>query len=76
MARRTLLLCRGSHCRKALRRDGRTLVVVTHEIQEAAAIADAALVLARGRLVHRAEGEAIARGGLEDAARLALESAS
>ncbi len=37
---------------RSLRTDGRTLVIVSHATEQAAAVADQALVLARGRSVH------------------------
>jgi heme exporter protein A len=39
-----------------LRGDGRTLVLVAHDPAAAARLCDAAIVLARGRIVHRSEG--------------------
>lgn len=39
-----------------LRSGGRTLVLVTHDVAAAARLAGAAIVLARGRIVHRSEG--------------------
>ncbi|MDJ0852614.1 MAG: heme ABC exporter ATP-binding protein CcmA [Myxococcota bacterium] len=40
----------------ALRGAGRTLVLATHDLAAAARLADRALVLARGQVVHRCEG--------------------
>ena len=41
----------------ALRAAGRTLVLVTHDFARAAGIADAVVLLAGGRIVHRARGQ-------------------
>ena len=40
----------------ALRGERRTLVLVTHDVTSAARLADAAIVMARGRVVERSEG--------------------
>jgi len=50
-----------------LRSDGRTLVLTTHDVERASALCDAAFVLERGRVVHRAEGPDLAREALEHA---------
>lgn len=39
-----------------LRADGRTLLLVTHDVARAARLADAALVLTRGRIAHESRG--------------------
>ncbi|HVP28673.1 MAG TPA: ABC transporter ATP-binding protein [Myxococcota bacterium] len=39
---------------RRMHQEGRTLVLVTHELGRARGLADAAIVLARGRVVHRA----------------------
>jgi heme exporter protein A len=39
-----------------LRGERRTLVLVTHDVASAARLADAAIVMARGRVVHRSDG--------------------
>ncbi len=57
-----------------LRDDGRTLVLVTHDLARAAELADAALVLVAGRVAQRAEGAALAPEELERAYLAALES--
>ena len=41
----------------ALRGDGRSLVLVTHEIAHAARLCDRSLVLSAGRVVHEGRGE-------------------
>ena len=50
-----------------LRAGGRTLVLVTHELARVARLADAAIVLARGRVVHAAGGAALEPARLEAA---------
>jgi heme exporter protein A len=40
----------------ALRGERRTFVLVTHDVAAAARLADAAIVMARGRIVHRSDG--------------------
>ncbi|MBW2269363.1 MAG: heme ABC exporter ATP-binding protein CcmA [Deltaproteobacteria bacterium] len=57
-----------------LRREGRSLVLVTHELAHAAQLADASLVLAKGRTVHTGRGEDAA--SLEDAYLAAVERAA
>ncbi len=59
-----------------LREAGRTLVLVTHELGRASALSDAAIVLSRGRVVHRADGAALAPAALEHAYLAAVGSAS
>jgi heme exporter protein A len=59
---------------EALRRARHTLVLVTHDLIRAAQLADAALVLRRGRVAHRSEGPADPQG-LERAYLAALEAA-
>ena len=51
----------------SLRRAGRALVLVTHDVENAVRLADRAVVLAQGRVVHRATGSAVNVGGIEDA---------
>jgi heme exporter protein A len=51
----------------ALRSAERTCVLVTHELHQASRLASEAIVLARGRIVHRARGEALERSALEAA---------
>ena len=49
-------------------RDGqRSCVLVTHELHQASRLASQAIVLARGRIVHRARGDALGRDALEAA---------
>jgi ABC-type multidrug transport system ATPase subunit len=50
-----------------MRRQGRTLVLVTHDVQYAAQFGDAAIVLSGGRIVHT-ESTALDADGLERAA--------
>ena len=50
-----------------LRGDGRTLVLVTHDVELAPTLADAAIVLSNGRVVHRAGGGPLDVDGLERA---------
>ena len=57
-----------------LRGDGRSLVLVTHDLNHAARLADASLVLADGRCVHAGRGEDAA--GLERAYLAAVERAA
>jgi heme exporter protein A len=57
----------------ALRREGRTLVLVTHDVRRAAELADEAAVLARGRLVHRSP---VAQMGAEALERVCRQAAS
>jgi heme exporter protein A len=61
---------------RQLHGDGRTLVLVTHELGVASALADAAIVLARGRGVHRAEGAGLAASVLDAAYVSAVEPAA
>jgi len=62
---------------RQLRDQGRTLVLVTHELARACALADAAIVLSRGLVVHRATGPAeLSPGALEDGYRRSLERPS
>ena len=63
----------------ALRRmhgDGRTLVLVTHELGAASALADLAIVLERGRIVYRAQGAALEPAALDQAYARAVEPAA
>jgi heme ABC exporter ATP-binding subunit CcmA len=48
-----------------LKADGRTAVLVTHDLARAAELADAGLVLVEGRAVRRAEPAELASGALE-----------
>jgi energy-coupling factor transporter ATP-binding protein EcfA2 len=59
---------------ETLRRAGHTLILVTHDLARAAQLADAALVLDRGRVAHRSEGPADPQE-LERAYLAALETA-
>jgi heme exporter protein A len=56
--------------------EGRTLVLVTHELTVASALADVAIVLARGRIVHRAEGAELSPSVLDAAYVRAVEPAA
>ncbi|MCC6641813.1 MAG: ABC transporter ATP-binding protein [Deltaproteobacteria bacterium] len=63
----------------ALRRlhaEGRTLVLVTHELGVASALADLAIVLERGRIVHRAAGAELEAATLDAAYARAVEPAA
>lgn len=59
-----------------LRSEGRTLVLVTHELGLASTLADAAIVLSRGRIVQHAEGAALGAAALEAAYVTAVEPAA
>lgn len=50
---------------RRLRSEGRAILLVTHDLLRASEIADAALILLSGRIVHRAEGRALERSALE-----------
>ncbi len=52
---------------RGLKRGGRSLVLVTHDLHQASQLADAALVLRDGRVVHRARGEDMASDTLAGA---------
>ncbi len=52
---------------QGLRGGGRTTVLVTHEVEQAAALADRVIVLARGRIAHAACGAEVAAAALEAA---------
>ncbi len=58
-----------------LRQEGRTSVLVTHEVRQAAALADQTIVLARGRVEHRASGAEIEAEALEAACQRAAATA-
>jgi ABC-type multidrug transport system ATPase subunit len=53
----------------ALRDEGRTLLLVTHEIARVASLASAVFLLARGRIVHRAAGADLTFDALDAAWR-------
>ncbi len=61
---------------RGLRDEGRTLLLVTHEIARAASLADAVLMLARGRIVFRADGEAIGAEALDAGWQRCVEGAA
>lgn len=61
---------------RGLREQRRTLVLVTHELARASELADQALVLVRGRVVHRATGDGLAASLLERAYLQAVEAAA
>ena len=65
-----------AHRLQGLRRDGRSAVLVTHELRQVAQLADSVLVIAAGRPVYRAEGEALAPEVLEPAYLAAVEGDS
>jgi len=57
----------------ALREGGRTLVLITHDLRQACAIGTTAIVLARGRVVHRSAGPRLELDDLEAACALATD---
>jgi heme exporter protein A len=57
----------------ALREGGRTLVLITHDLRQACAIGTSAIVLARGRVVHRNPGPRLVLDELEAACAQATE---
>jgi heme exporter protein A len=57
-----------------LREAGHSLVMVTHDIAHTAGLVDAAIILVRGRVAHRAEGAELEPARLEAAYLAALES--
>ena len=59
-----------------LRREGRTTILVTHEVGQAAALADRAIVLARGRIAHAALNGELEADALDAAYRQAAGAAS
>jgi heme exporter protein A len=59
-----------------LRAEGRTLVVATHELRVLETLVDAALVLARGRVVHRAAHPELSVEALEEHLLAAAEAAA
>jgi heme exporter protein A len=61
---------------RRLREGGRTLVLVTHDLARAAELADAAVVLAEGRVVHRAAGPGLRLEALERAYLASVEAAA
>ena len=56
----------------ALKQAGRTLMVTTHDLQRASAFADAAIVIVRGLIAHRAAGDDLNPTELEAAYSAAL----
>jgi ABC-type multidrug transport system ATPase subunit len=61
---------------RAVRSGGRTVVLVTHDLNRAAELADAAIVLARGRCVHRTESRGLTPASLERAYLDAVDGAA
>jgi len=57
----------------ALREDGRSCVLVTHELHQASRLADEAVVLVRGEVAHRAAGAELGREALENAYAVAAD---
>jgi heme exporter protein A len=55
---------------------GRTCVLVTHELHQASRLAQQALVLVDGRVAHRAEGAELERDALEEAYARTTEAAA
>jgi heme exporter protein A len=58
-----------------LRREGRTVIWVTHDPERAARGSDAAIVLAGGRVVRRAVGDEVEAGALESSLAAAVGTA-
>jgi len=56
-----------------LRSEGRTLLLVTHDLARASALADEVVILLHGRVVHHASGDALSAAALEESYRAALE---
>jgi heme ABC exporter ATP-binding subunit CcmA len=61
---------------RALRAEGRALLLVTHDLAQAAELADAALVLANGRCAALLRAAALSASALEAAYAFAAETAS
>jgi heme exporter protein A len=61
---------------RALRDEGRAVVLVTHDLTRASEIADRAAILLAGRVLHRAEGGELAREALEAVYARTLEVGS
>ncbi len=59
---------------QGLRGGGRTTVLVTHEVEQAAALADRVIVLARGRIAHAACGAEAKAASLEAAYQRAADA--
>ena len=59
---------------QALREEGQSWLLVTHEVQQAASLADRALLVIGGRIVQALDGSELNTEALGDAYRLALES--
>jgi biotin transport system ATP-binding protein len=58
-----------------LRADGRSAVLVTHDLRRVSELADAVVVIAGGLAVHRGEGDALATEILEREYLAAVEAA-
>lgn len=61
---------------RALRDEGRAVVLVTHDLLRASEISDRAVILLAGRILHRPEGGDLERAALEAAYARALEPAA
>jgi len=59
-----------------LRTAGHSLVLVTHDLPQAARLADTAVILVRGRIVHSATAEALRPESLETAYAAALDGSA
>ena len=59
----------------ALRDDGRSALLVTHDLRHASELADAVVVMSRGEVVYRAEGDALVLESLERSYLSAVEGA-
>ena len=54
--------------------EGRTRILVTHDLERASALADTAVVLAAGRVAARLDGDALSLESLGQAVRSAPEA--
>jgi heme ABC exporter ATP-binding subunit CcmA len=59
---------------RSLRDDGHALVLVTHDVREAAALADAAVILVAGRIARRCQGDELAAERLDSIYAETLEA--
>ncbi len=65
-----------THHLRRLRDAGHSLVLVTHDVRQAAELADAAVILVAGRIVYRTGDEGLRGDDLETAFSAALDSAA
>jgi heme exporter protein A len=61
---------------RGLRDEGRAVVLITHDLLRASEIADRAVILMAGEILHRASGAGMERSALEDAYARALDGAA